>query len=99
MLDQDELRQFPRINDICEIVYQFPDKEVSYKAECLNISGNGIFFVGDRLIGLGKALEIRSAVLSALAPSMVAYVEVVRCEEIEQGKFEVGVEIKGIKAS
>lgn len=99
MVDQEDLRKFERIDEFGEIAYKFPDKQQAYQGECLNISGCGLFFKAEQPIEMGKAIEVRSASLSALAPSMVAYVEVVRCKETPSGSYEIGVEIKGIKES
>jgi len=97
MLDHTDSRQFTRFEESGEISYQFPDSEQSYSGTCLNMSGAGILFRAEHFIDNGRALEVKIASHSSLTISMVAYMEVIRSNEVEPGVYEVATEIKGIK--
>ena len=97
MLDHTDSRQFTRFEESGEISYKFPDSEQSYTGTCLNMSGAGILFRAERFIDNGRALEMKVALHSSSTISMVAYMEVIRSNEVEPEVYEVATEIKGIK--
>jgi len=99
MLDHTDSRQFTRFDESGEISYKFPDSEKSYIGTCLNISGAGILFRAERFIENGRALEVTIAPQSTLTVPMLAYVEVIRSNEVGHRVYEVATEIKGIKES
>jgi hypothetical protein len=98
MLDHAESRTFIRMDVSCEMTYKFPDSDQSYVGTCLNLSGSGVLFTADRVLEAGAALEVTISPENSLTPPMKAYVEVIRCKDIEPGLYEVATEIKGIKA-
>ena len=97
MVDQADSRQFKRMDESGEISYKFPDAEQLYICVCINISGSGILFRAEQFIEGGRALEVIISGKNALTPSMVAYVEVIRANEVAPDVYEVATEIKGIK--
>jgi len=97
MIDQVDPRQFTRTNEPSEISYKFPDAEQLYICDCINMNGSGILFRADQFIEEGRALEVKFVGKSALSPSMIAYVEVIRSDEVSLGMYDVTTEIKGIK--
>ena len=97
MIDQADSRQFTRTGESGEVFYKFPDADQLYICDYININGSGILFRADRFIEGGKALEVKIVGQSALSPSMIAYVEVIRSSEVAPDVYEVATEIKGIK--
>ncbi|WP_428354231.1 PilZ domain-containing protein [Methyloprofundus sp.] len=97
MLNQEESRQFNRMDVFCAIDYKFPDAEESYVGECLNISGSGILFRGKHRLERGMALELAIATRNDLTTPLRAYVEVISSKEVESEQYEVATEIKGIR--
>lgn len=97
MIGQENSRQFTRTNEPSEISYKFPDAEQLYICDCISMNEAGILFRADQFIEEGKALEVKFVGKSALSPSMIAYVEVIRSNEVSPGLYEVTTEIKGIK--
>ena len=97
MLDHTDSRQFTRFEESGEISYKFSGSEQSYSGACLNMSGAGILFRAERFIDNGRAVEMTVALHSSSSISMVAYMEVIRSNEVEPGVYEVATEIKGIK--
>ena len=97
MLDQADSRHSTHTDDLGEISYKFPDAGQSYIGVCLNISGSGILFTTERFIESGRALEVTIARHNALTSAMIAYVEVIRTNEVGPDEYEVVTEIKGIK--
>ena len=97
MLDQTGSRHSTRMDESGEISYKFPDAGQSYIAECLNISGSGILFRSKQFIENGRALEVTIAGQNALTSAMIAYVEVIRTNEVEPDVYKIVTEIKGIK--
>ena len=97
MFDQTDSRQITRMGEPDEISYKFPDTGQSYFGVCLKLSGSDILFRAERFIETGKALEVIINRKSVLSSSMIAYVEVIRSNEVEPGVYEVATEIKGVK--
>lgn len=97
MLNQAESKQFNRLDMPCVISYKFPDSDQSYDGECLNLSGNGIVFMGKHILETGMAQELTIATKNELTKPLRAYVEVIRCEEVWPEHYEVATEIKGIR--
>lgn len=97
MVDQADSRQFKRMDESGEIFYKLLDAEQLYICVCINISGSGILFRAEQFIERGRALEVTISGKNALTPSMIAYVEVIRSNEIAPDVYEVATEIKGIK--
>ncbi|SHE22076.1 hypothetical protein BPUTEOMOX_641 [methanotrophic endosymbiont of Bathymodiolus puteoserpentis (Logatchev)] len=82
----------------CEMTYKFPDSDQSFVGTCLNLSGSGVLFTTDQALKAGAALEVTISPENSLTPPMKAYVEVIRCKDVEPGVYEVATEIKGIRA-
>jgi hypothetical protein len=99
MLEQNESRNFIRIDTACDVSYKFPDSNDRFMGQSINISGSGILFLSARFIDVGIALEVKVIPKKRLIPSMVVYVEVSCIKEIKSNEFEVTAEIKGIKES
>jgi len=97
MIDQADSRQFVRTVEFGELSYKFPDDEQIYTAECLKVSGAVVLFRTEQALESGIALEVTIVAHNALASSMIAYVEVVRCKGSQAGGYEIATEIKGIK--
>ncbi|WP_174483180.1 PilZ domain-containing protein [methanotrophic endosymbiont of Bathymodiolus puteoserpentis (Logatchev)] len=98
MLDHSESRAFIRMDVSCEMTYKFPDSDQSFVGTCLNLSGSGVLFTTDQALKAGAALEVTISPENSLTPPMKAYVEVIRCKDVEPGVYEVATEIKGIRA-
>lgn len=97
MLNQADAKQNSHSNRADDIFYKFPGENQSYSGACLSLSGSSILFRAQHFIESGRALEITINKKSALTASMIAYVEVLRTNEVAGGMFEVATEIKGIK--
>lgn len=98
MLEYDERRDFIRMQADCKMSYRFADAEDLREGVCVNISGSGILFRADSPVETGKAVEIHLEPENRLTPPLTAYIEVVRCDAIEPGRYEVAGAIKGIKS-
>ena len=69
-----------------------------YQGTCLNISGAGLLFSSKQSIQPGKALEVQVQPDGTIMPHIGAFVEVTRCEAINDNHFQLASNIKGIRA-
>lgn len=97
MLEQDERRQFIRMQTQCKIIYRIVQSTETYVAKCSNLSGAGVMFTTDQPIESGRALEITICPANDVIPPLEALVEVLRVRKMD-GEYEVAAAIKGIKS-
>lgn len=99
MLGYDEKRDFIRMNVDCDLTYCFAESDQENHGRCTSLSGAGISFVASQSIALGKSLKINVIPKNALTPPMTAFIEVVRCNGLEGGEYEIAGSIKSIKGT
>ncbi len=98
MMTSNEKRDFIRMQARCKMRFRVADSEHFTEATCSNISGSGILFHADTPVEAGKAAEVHIKLENRLTTPLTAYIEVVRCEQIAGGLFEIAGSIKGIKS-
>jgi len=94
-----EKRDFMRMQARCRMQFRVADGENFLEATCGNISGSGILFLADVPVEPGKAAEVYIDLESRLSAPLTAYIEVIRCEQIASGEYEIAGSIKGIKSN
>jgi hypothetical protein len=97
-LEYDEKRDFVRVPAECKLSYRLAGSDVYTDGACVNISGSGILLRGTSPLEPGKAAEVRLIPDNRITPLLTAYIEVVRCHRIEDGQYDIGGAIKGIKS-
>ena len=97
MLNTDEKRNYIRMNLDCDLTYKLVDSEQTYHGRCTSLSGAGISFISELPFKAGKGLEIHVHPKNSLTPPMTAFIEAVRCTELDEGSFEIAATIKSIK--
>ena len=97
MLDADEKRNHIRLNLDCDLTYKLVDSDQIYHGRCTSLSGAGVSFVSELPFQAGKGLEIHVHPKNSLTPPMTAFIEAVRCTELDEGNFEIAATIKSIK--
>lgn len=98
MFVQQEKRNFHRMNLTCRVTFKLIGATEEYQGTCLNISGAGLLFSSRQAIQPGKALEIQVEADDTIMPHIGAFVEVTRCEAINDKQFQLASNIKGIRA-
>jgi len=98
MLENDEKRDFIRMQADCKMTFRLADTDVVHEGTCVNISGSGILFEADTPVDVGKALEISLHPQNKITPPLTAYIETIRCTESEAGRYRIAGAIKGIKS-
>lgn len=98
MLSSNEKRDFIRMQARCRMQFRIADSEEFMEAACANISGSGILFQAHVPVESGKAAEVFIDLENRITPPLTAYIEVIRCEPIANGTFEIAGSIKGIKS-
>ncbi len=99
MLAHQEKRNFHRMNLECRMKFKLVGTTEEYLGTCLNISGAGLLFSTEQAIQAGKALEVQVEPDSTIMPQIGAFVEVTRCEAINDNHFRLASNIKGIRAN
>lgn len=97
-MEYDEKRDFVRVPAECKLSYRLAGSDACTDGACVNISGSGILFRGISPLEPGKAAEIRLIPDNRITPPLTAYIEVVRCHRGEDGRYDIGGAIKGIKS-
>jgi hypothetical protein len=98
MLEHDEKRDFKRMQTGCRMSFKLASADHYRDGICINISGSGILFRTDVPLEPSKAAEVHIAPENRLTPPLTAYVEVIRCDPIDHGRYEIAGAIKGIKS-
>jgi hypothetical protein len=98
MQEYDEKRGFVRMPAHCGITYRTAGSGTYSEGACVNISGSGILFRGNSPLEEGKAAELHLVPENRLTPPLTAYIEVVRCQQGENGCYHIAGSIKGIKS-
>ncbi len=99
MIEFEEKRPFSRINANCRMTFKHADAEAMHDGLCINISGSGILFQADNPVEPGKAIEIHTLPNNAATPPLTAFIEVVRCTEVNnRGHYHIAGTVKGIKS-
>lgn len=99
MLEYDEKRNYIRMNVDCELTYRLADSTDIKTGNCTSISGSGVSFIADSPFDPGKAMEVNITPKNSITPPMIAFIEVVRSTEQEDGHFEIAATIKSIKGN
>ncbi|MGR9085972.1 MAG: PilZ domain-containing protein [Gammaproteobacteria bacterium] len=99
MLTYNEKRNEIRMKIDCDLTYKFACSLEIFHGRCTSISGSGVSFITDRGIAQGKALEITVGPNDALAPSMRAFIEVLRNTRKADNSYEIAASIKSIKGN
>ncbi|MGD0959581.1 MAG: PilZ domain-containing protein [Methylomonas sp.] len=99
MLNQDEKRDFIRMEVDCDINYKPADGDTVKTGKCTNLSGAGVSFIADQMYNVGIAMEISILPKTSLTPPMTAFIEVVRVSRLPDQKFEIAAIIKSIKGN
>ncbi|MEY4720094.1 MAG: hypothetical protein RL563_2712 [Pseudomonadota bacterium] len=99
MLTHDEKRNYIRMNVDCDIHYRAADSQQTKIGKCITLSGAGVSFVADTPFEAGSAMEISITPKSSITPPMTAYIEVVRCEAIDDNQYEIAASIQSIKGN
>ncbi len=99
MFAPNEKRDFIRMQSHCRMQFRMADREDFLEASCINISGSGILFLTGQPLEPGKAAEVFIDLENRLTPPLTAYIEIIRCESIKNGEYEIAGSIKGIKSS
>jgi len=77
--------------------YRLAGQDQTREGFCINISGSGVLFEAEGPIELGTALEVHLVPQRKIVAPLTAFVEVVRCTQI-QGHYRIAGAIKGIKS-
>lgn len=99
MLHCDEKRNYGRMHLDCDLTFKFADSAEIHRGRCSSISGSGVSFIADRAIDRGKALEIAVMPKHSAAPSMAAFIEVLRITRQADNRYEIAAIIKSIKGN
>lgn len=99
MLTHDEKRNYIRMNIDCEISYRPVDSQQIKTGQCTTLSGAGVSFITDCAFEAGVAMEISITPKSSITPPMTAYIEVVRCEKLDENQYEIAAAIQSIKGN
>jgi hypothetical protein len=99
MLEYDEKRNYIRMDIDCDITYRLADSDEVYHGRCSSISGAGVSFIADQSFDAGKAMEINVIPKTTVTPSMIAFIEVIRSTQLDDGNYEVAATIKSIKGN
>lgn len=97
MQNTDEKRHYLRMNLDCDLTYKQVDSDKVYHGHCTSLSGAGLSFISELPFEAGKGLEIHVPPKNAMTEPMTAFVEAVRCTEVENGCYEIAATIKSIK--
>lgn len=99
MLEPDEKRDFMRMDAHCRMTFKKPGSEIVSNGTCLNLSGAGLKFETDQKVETGHAYEICIIPEKDVTPPLDALIEVIRCEQTSETKWQVAASIKGIKGN
>lgn len=99
MLEYDEKRNYIRMDIDCDITYRLADSDEVHHGRCSSISGAGVSFIADQPFDAGKAMEINVIPKTTVTPSMIAFIEVIRSTQLDDGNYEVAATIKSIKGN
>jgi hypothetical protein len=98
MMNYEERRRFPRVKANCAMSFKRVACGSQAHARCIDISASGLMFEADEAVELGRALEVRTFPSDRITPPITALVEVIRCAEIDPGRYRIAGVIKGIKS-
>lgn len=96
MLTHDEKRKSQRIQVKNSLSYKLVDTVKEYEGLCTSISGAGMSFIAEHSINPGKGLEVHLILEKMVSPPMTAFVEVVRCTELDQKEYEIAARIQSL---
>lgn len=96
MPNNDEKRQYLRMNPHCDLTYKQVDSDKVYHGHCTSLSGAGLSFISEFPFEPGKGLEVHVLAKNAMSQPITAFVEAIRCSEINGG-YEIAATIKSIK--
>ncbi len=99
MLEYNEKRDFIRMNVECEVKFKLPGQTDTQTGICTSLSGSGMSLQSDQPFAVGLALEVILAPKTAITPPMHAFVEIVRCQATDDGRYDIGAVIKTIKGN
>lgn len=99
MLNNDEKRDYIRMDVDCDVTYKLANSEHVKTGRCMTLSGAGVSFIADQACEPGLAMEISIIPKTTLTPPMTAFIEVVRCNKREADQFEIAAVIKSIKGT
>lgn len=99
MITYDEKRHYIRMKMDCDVTFKFASSLEVFRGRCTSISCSGLSFVTDRGIDQGKALEITVVPNNSEAPSMHAFIEVLRNTRKTDNSYEIAATIKSIKGN
>jgi hypothetical protein len=89
-----EKRNSRRMKVNCEIHCKLPETEKLIKAWCVSLSGSGISFICEQSFVIGAVVEVNILPETVLMPAMRFFISIIRCQTIENGKFEIGAQIQ-----
>ncbi len=98
MPEYEEKRQFARSQMDCRLRYRLAGSGAYTEGACVNISGSDILFRGSLPLEAGRAAELRLASENKITPPLIVYIEVVRCEQSEDGDFRIAGRVNGIRS-
>ena len=99
MIEYDEKRDFMRMDTNCSMTFNKPGSKKTSTGVCLDLSGAGLKFETDKEVETGKAFEVCITPEKDVTPPLEILIEVIRCEQIEDSKWQIAASIKGIKGT
>lgn len=93
----EERRRFARTPISCGVMYRLVSDAVFMEGRGINLSGGGILFEGSAALPVGMAAEVRLEGVRGVAPALVAFIRVVRCEPSGASGYRMAGMIKGIR--
>ncbi|MDT8406184.1 MAG: PilZ domain-containing protein [Methylococcales bacterium] len=97
MLEYNEKRDFIRMNVECPLHFKLPGHDTEGQGLCTSLSGSGLSFLSAEPLTLGLAVEVTLDPKNNITPPMHAFVEIIRCEATQDGRYDIGAVIKTIK--
>ena len=92
----EEKRDFSRSQVECGLHFRYVGVDKVFHGQCVNISGSGVLFDADTAVSVGRALEIRTLPVNRSTPPITAFIEVVRCDSVDDHYRVAGI-VRGIK--
>lgn len=91
--DYDEKRDFARMRVECPATFQQEGESATYHAVATDLSATGLQLNGSDALNVGAVVMVEMTPKQAIVPPLQAKAEVVRCDKLAAGGYQLGLKI------
>ena len=91
--DYVEKRDFTRMGVECPATFHIEGESTTYHAVATDLSATGLQLNGSDAVNVGKMVMVEMTPEQAIVPPLQAKAEVVRCDELAAGGYQLGLNI------